>query len=122
MGWGVSKTILRKTANVASEINKIKELTIACFYEEIAIREVRYDTIKALKGSNSTSEEGSSKIKEKDIRNQNDTLLVTLPPVEVFDIIMNPTDFTTEFEDGKWSHELVRPIKEKAKKSGKRCY
>ena len=28
---------------------------------------------------------------------------------------MNPSDFTTEYENGKWSHELVRPIKEKAK-------
>ena len=159
LNWGKRvENDIEKTANVVSEINKIKELTTACFYEEIAIREVRYDTIRALKGSNNTSEEGSSKIKdvfkkisgkitgtaakvtrstneivligkgkvragfdlakinEKDIRIQNDTLFVTLPPVEVFDIIMNPTDFTTEYEDGKWSHELVRPIKEKAKK------
>lgn len=159
LNWGKRiQNDIAKTANVVSEINKINELTTACFYEEIAIREVRYDTIKALRGSNNMSEEETSKIKdmfkkmsgkitgtaakvsrssneivligkgkvragfdlakikEKDIHIQNDTLYVTLPPVELFDIIMNPTDFTTEYEQGKWSHELLRPIKEKAKK------
>ena len=158
LNWGKRvENDIEKTANVVSEINKIKELTTACFYEELAIKEVRYDTIRALKSSNNTPEEERSKIKdifkkmsdkitgtaakvtrssneivligkgkvragfdlakieEKDIRIKNDTLYVTLPPVELFDIIMNPSDFTTEYENGKWSHELVRPIKEKAK-------
>lgn len=38
-----------------------------------------------------------------------------LPRAELFDIIMNPSDFTTEYESGTWSHELTKPIKERAK-------
>ncbi len=28
---------------------------------------------------------------------------------------MNPSDFTTEYEKGTWSHELTKPLKECAK-------
>ena len=55
------------------------------------------------------------KIRESDIRVYGDTLDITLPPAEVFDIIMNPSDFTTEYEKGTWSHELTKPLKEHAK-------
>ena len=158
LNWG--KRIdndIEKTANVVSEVNKIGELTTACYYEEMAIREVRYDTIKALKSNNSPTEEGASKIKQffqnakekltgtaakvtrssneivligkgkvragfdlsnmtkEDIVVHGDTLDVSLPPVKIFDLIMNPSDFDTEYEQGKWSHELLRPIKEQAK-------
>lgn len=44
-----------------------------------------------------------------------DTLEMKLPQAELFDIIMNPSDFTTEYEKGTWSHELTKPLKERAK-------
>lgn len=56
-----------------------------------------------------------AKVQESDLNVHGDTLDVTLPPTEVFDIIMNPSDFTTEYEKGTWSHELTKPIKERAK-------
>ena len=28
---------------------------------------------------------------------------------------MNPSDFTTEYEKGTWSHELTKPMKERAR-------
>lgn len=56
-----------------------------------------------------------TKLQEGDFSVHGDTLLITLPPAEVFDIIMNPSDFTTEYESGTWSHELTKPIKERAK-------
>lgn len=56
-----------------------------------------------------------SKIEEGDINVHGDTLELVLPPAEVFEIIMNPSDFTTEYEKGTWSHELTKPIKEQAK-------
>lgn len=55
------------------------------------------------------------KVQESDLVIHGDTLDITLPPTEVFDIIMNPSDFTTEYEKGTWSHELTKPIKERAK-------
>ena len=56
-----------------------------------------------------------AKLQEGDFNVHGDTLEMTLPPAEVFDIIMNPSDFTTEYESGTWSHELTKPIKERAK-------
>ena len=55
-----------------------------------------------------------SKIGENDINTHGDTLELALPPAEIFDIIMNPSDFTTEYEKGTWSHELLKPIKVQA--------
>lgn len=56
-----------------------------------------------------------SKISEGDINVHGDTLEMVLPHPEIFDIIMNPSDFTTEYEKGTWSHELTKPLKERAK-------
>ena len=56
-----------------------------------------------------------AKVQESDLIIHGDTLDITLPPTEVFDIIMNPSDFTTEYEKGTWSHELTKPIKERAR-------
>ena len=56
-----------------------------------------------------------AKVQESDLDVHGDTLYVKLPSAEVFDIIMNPSDFTTEYEKGTWSHELTKPIKERAK-------
>ena len=56
-----------------------------------------------------------AKIGEDDLIVRGDTLELALPQPEVFDIIMNPSDFTTEYEKGTWSHELLKPVKERAK-------
>ena len=56
-----------------------------------------------------------AKIGENDLNAHGDTLELVLPPAEIFDIIMNPSDFTTEYEKGTWSHELLKPIKAQAK-------
>lgn len=47
------------------------------------------------------------KLSEKDFRFVNDTLFLTLPKVETFDIIMNPSDINVMYETGKWSHEEI---------------
>lgn len=56
-----------------------------------------------------------AKLGEDDFNVHGDTLEMVLPQAEVFDIIMNPSDFTTEYEKGTWSHELTKPLKERAK-------
>lgn len=56
-----------------------------------------------------------AKVQEGDIQVHDDTLAMELPQAEIFDIIMNPSDFSTEYEKGTWSHELTKPIKERAR-------
>lgn len=123
-----------KTANVVEEIKKIGQFTTACYYEELPLRDIRIDTIKREGlfgiGAGKTFKENEivligkgrvragfdlAKVKDGDMNVHGDTLEMKLPRAELFDIIMNPSDFTTEYESGTWSHELTKPIKERAK-------
>lgn len=125
---------IEKTANVVEEVKKIGEFTTACYYEELPLCDIRVDTIKREGlfgiGAGKSFKENEivlvgkgrvragfdlSKVKEGDMDVHGDTLEMKLPQAEMFDIIMNPSDFTTEYESGTWSHELTKPLKERAK-------
>ncbi|MBR4452815.1 MAG: DUF4230 domain-containing protein [Bacteroidales bacterium] len=127
-----------ETANVVTEIKKISEFTSACFYEDIILQDTKTskvvnnavgDKIANLLGKN----EGLSKdelvivasgkvragfhlnnLDENHIFVSGDTLTVDLPKAEIFDVIVNPSDFDIYIEDGKWSHEQVTKLEEKA--------
>ncbi len=127
-----------ETANVVTEIKKISEFTSACFYEDIILQDTKTskvvnnavgDKIANLLGKN----EGLSKdelvivasgkvragfhlnnLDENHIFVNGDTLTVDLPKAEIFDVIVNPSDFDIYIEDGKWSHEQVTKLEEKA--------
>ncbi len=117
-----------KTANVIEEVRKIGEFTSACYYEELAIRDIRVDTtyilgIKRTK-TNAIVLVGKgrvragfdlSKLAEDGICAHGDTLDVVLPKAEIFDIIINPSDFSIEYESGDWNNESMKPVKAKAK-------
>lgn len=135
IGFGVKKAITRRplkiadTANVISEIKKIGEFTTACYYEEMVVKEERIDTAYILFGHAYTNHNeivimgkgrvragfDLKKISEGDLTIHGDTLDIVLPQAEIFDIIMNPSDFITEYEEGKWSHESTKPLKIRAK-------
>ncbi|MBQ9546615.1 MAG: DUF4230 domain-containing protein [Bacteroidales bacterium] len=115
---------IEKTANVVEEVKKIGEFTSACYYEEMALRDTYTDKTLIFKHKNEILLIGKgtvragfdlSKLQEDDIFVNGDTLKINLPQAEIFDIIMNPSDFTTEYEKGTWSHELTKPIKERAR-------
>ena len=118
------------TANVVDKIKKIGEFTTVCYYEELAIMDKRIDTIgKFIWGGYNTTENeivligkglvragfDFKKVNEGDIHAHGDTLDIVMPKAEVFDIIMNPSDFTTEYEYGTWSHENTKTLKARAK-------
>jgi len=132
--WFSKPLTIDKTANVVEEIKKIGEFTSQCYYEEMALRDIRIDTVERAGifgiGAGKSFKENEivligkgrvragfdlSAVEEGGIKVHGDTLELTLPQVKVFDIIMNPSDFTTEYESGTWSHELTKPIKERAK-------
>ena len=56
-----------------------------------------------------------SKIAEDDIMISGDTLKVKLPPVEVFDIIANPSDWRIFHREGDWEDDEIRSIQSRAK-------
>ena len=44
-----------------------------------------------------------------------DTLAINLPAPELFDVIINPSDYEVFVEKGKWSHEEIQAFQVQAK-------
>lgn len=129
LSFGRKPLTIEKTANVVDEIKKIGEFTTACYYEEIAMHDTRIDTTSILGITHHKSNEivlvgkgivrvgfNLAKITEEALNAHEDTLEIRLPDVEVFDVILNPSDFSIEYEDGTWDNEMLKPIKAEAKK------
>ena len=128
-----------KTANVVTEIKKISEFTSACFYEEIILQETKASSVvdnsagrkvaswlgkdsKELMSdqlvivANGTVRAGFrlDQLDENKITITADTLSLVLPKAEIFDVIVNPSDFDIYIEDGTWDDPTVTAIKNKA--------
>lgn len=124
-----------KTANVVTEIRKIAELTTACYYEDVILKEKKSSETIGGKVINSVSKKEKpivedhivivasgnvragfnlSKLTEKDVVVEDSVLTVTLPKAEVLEIIVNPSDYDVYIEDGKWSHEQVTKVEDQA--------
>lgn len=55
------------------------------------------------------------KLNEQSITLEGDSISLALPPAEITDVIMNPSDFEIFSETGEWSSEAVTAIKVKAR-------
>lgn len=114
------------TANVVEKIKAISEFTTACYYEEAVLKDskvekheggflglVDTETSKELviiaKGKVRAGFD-LSKVTEDKINIKNDTIGITLPEPEIFDVIINPSDYEMYIEEGKWSHEEVTAL------------
>lgn len=123
-----------KTANVITEIRNISEFTSACYCEELVMTEVKDSEnttnkfVKMLgRGAVSKDEiclimDGKvragfdlSKVTDNAIAISGDTLTMTLPKPEIFDVIVNPSNCEVYVEEGKWSHEQVTAIQASAR-------
>lgn len=58
-----------------------------------------------------------SKIEEEDLMVSKDTLKLKLPPVEIFDIIANPSDWKLIHSEGDWEDAEIRAVQSKAKEA-----
>lgn len=55
------------------------------------------------------------KLNEQSITLEGDSISLALPPAEITDVIMNPSDFEIFSETGEWSSEAVTDVKVKAR-------
>lgn len=110
-----------KTAAVVEQVRRMGELSSAGFYEELVLTDKddsylgelrRLDGVRRIAGSGDfviickgrvRAGFDLTKMKPSDFSVSGDTLRVTLPPVEVLDVIINPTDY--EHFSGHRSHE-----------------
>lgn len=135
IGFGVKAMIdanqlkIMDTATVVTEIKKISEFTTYTYIDELIIHEkkteekenkghlfgigkkdapdtLRSEIVMIVSGVTRAGYD-LGKISENDIRISGDTISVNLPAIEIFDVIVNPSDTKMFVEEGKWSHEEV---------------
>lgn len=58
-----------------------------------------------------------SRITQEDLAVKGDSLVVTLPQAEIFDIIANPSDWEVFYADGFWEDSEIRSIQAEAKET-----
>ena len=118
------------TANVVEKVRAISEFTTACYYEEavlkkdtleaaalnsftsmmnISVDSVRREVVLLAKGKVRAGFD-FSKITSEQLRIKADTVSIELPLPEVFDIIVNPSDYEIFVEEGKWSHQDISSL------------
>lgn len=121
---------IENTANVVEKIKSISEFTTACYYEEAVLKNskveegkqnklmslvkieadsVRSEVVILAKGTVRAGY-NLSKIPAEQIKVGGDSISVVLPKPEVFDVIINPSDYEMYVEDGKWSHEEISAL------------
>lgn len=134
------------TANVVEKIKSISEFTTACYYEEAVLKNSKNEAgeqnalmnLVHIKADSVHSEvvilaKGKvragydlGKISADQIRISGDSISVALPEPEIFDVIVNPSDYEMYIEEGKWNHEEISAIQagyrnaltEKSKENG----
>lgn len=134
LGFGVKsfldagKIKIMDTATVVTEIKKISEFTTYTYIDELIIHEQKTEEkeSKGIFGIGKKEVPDSlkseivmivsgvtragydlGKLTENDLKISGDTISVNLPAVEIFDVIVNPSDTRMFVEEGKWSHEEV---------------
>ena len=124
-----NKIKIMDTTTVVTEIKKISEFTTYTYIDELIIHEkkteekenkghlfgigkkdvpdtLRSEIVMIVSGVTRAGYD-LGKVSENDIRISRDTISVNLPAIEIFDVIVNPSDTKMFVEEGKWSHEEV---------------
>ena len=116
-----------KTVNVVDEVQKIGEFSTACYYEEVVVKNTKsseinnsylgslvkadfQDQLVVIARGKVKAGFDLTKLGKDDLIVRHDTISVNLPPVEVFDVIVNPSDYEVYVEDGTWSHDEMAQL------------
>ena len=129
------KLLIYNTPAVVVEIKKIAEFVTTCFFEEkIMIARKPKHKLAGFISDKLDKDDGIlfdelcliakgqvrigynlKNISEENIRVSNKILYITLPQVEILDVIINPKGWDFYVEDGEWTEQDVKDIKAKAK-------
>ena len=127
------KPTIAETKNVVEHVREISEFTTACYYEEFVVHETEMVVKESLFGFHKEQPDSTqnelvlilkgtaragfdlSKLTEGDLVAHSDTLAINLPAPELFDVIINPSDYEVFVEKGKWSHEEIQAFQVQAK-------
>ena len=124
------------TPNVVTKIRKISELNTYTYVDQVIVKdqitttkiskhligsgvdtvEVNHEYVYLISGTVRAGYD-FSKMKDGDIKASNDTLWITLPPVEFLDVISNPSDVIVFYEEKSdyWTYEELQSKKVEAR-------
>lgn len=120
---------IRDTQTLVTQVREMSSLVTACYYGEVVQTARKQRSVNAFGASLPLPEDeiciisrgkakagiDLSKLDDDALMLRGDTVLVRLPEPEIFEVILNPSDYEIFVEDGKWSHEEVMAIERRAK-------
>jgi hypothetical protein len=125
--FGKKEISIEPSAVIVENVSPLAQLFTSTYYSEFPISEVKKtDAFFGLSKSNNEliliakgncyAGTDLSKFSKDDVQIIDSiTCSIKLPGAEFLDVVMNPTDFEIYKEDGEWSAEEVKKLKEKAK-------
>ena len=124
------KAYILETPTIVKEIKSIAELYSVCYYDQLTVESNRKEikatdaVINFLGGKSSTNTKlvlianakvyagyDLSKLDSTDISAKDSILIIQLPAPQIIDIVMNPSDVSTFIEEGVWTLEEVKNLK-----------
>lgn len=124
---GLFKTkpvLIAETPVLIKEIKNLSLLTTISMYDEVVMDSTKEKNLPSFPGLRPVPDKivligkgivkagvDLEKINEGDIQIKNDSVSIMLPHAELQAILMNPSDFETFDEEGKWSSDAVTQIK-----------
>ena len=122
-GFNKKGLVIDKTPIIVEETKKISELTSAHFYEEVIVKDEKTEKglifnskneLVIIAKGNVRAGFNLSKLTEADYNIKGDTISFKLPEPEIFDVIVNPSNYDVFVEEGKWSHDEITKVLGKA--------
>ena len=122
---------IRDTRTLVTSIRPMSSLVTACYYDEVVLTARKQRTVNAF-GANLPLPEDEiciishgkaqagidlSKLSDDAFEIRGDTVTVRLPGPEIFEVILNPSDYEIFVEEGKWSHDEVVAVEKRAKEA-----
>ena len=120
--FGSGKIEIDETPNVVTGIREMKQLTTACYYEDVDTLVTKTsddplmlflderDRIQLIMNGKVRAGYDFAKLDESQVKISGDTLKLKLPPVEILDTVCNPSDCEVFINEGNWPHEKVQSI------------
>jgi len=108
--------IIDETFNLVEEIHKLAEFTTVTFYqEEVVYKKKKNDELVLIVRGKVRAGFDLSTLSNEDLIVDSETIKLQLPPVKIFDVITNPSDYETFEESGKWSFEEITDYRQEAR-------
>ena len=129
--WPRHEVKIQDTQTLVANIREMSSLVSACYYDEVVLTATKQRTMNAFGTSlplpddeiclisHGKAQAGIDlrKLSDDALTLHGDTVMVCLPEPEIFEVILNPSDYEIFVEEGKWSHEEVVALERRSREA-----